>query len=59
MLSYAHGVSEQPLLGETVGRNLERTVTRVPDRDALVSCHQGLRYSYAEFDAAIGRLAAG
>jgi hypothetical protein len=41
--SYVHGASEIPLLGETIGRNLDRTVARVPDRDALVSVHQGIR----------------
>jgi fatty-acyl-CoA synthase len=59
MLSYAHGVSEEPLLGETIGSNLERTIARVPDADALISCHQGLRYSYAEFGEAVDRLAGG
>ena len=39
MLSYAHGAGEEPLLGETIGANLERTVARVPDADALVSVH--------------------
>jgi fatty-acyl-CoA synthase len=43
MLSYAHGAHPKPLLGETIGRNLERTIARVPDAEALVSCHQGLR----------------
>src|SRR5438270_12782078 len=59
MLSYAHGVCEQPLLGETIGHNLERTVTRAPDADALVSCHQGVRYTYAELSDAVDRLAGG
>ena len=43
MLSYAHGASTTPLLGETIGANLERTVARVPDAEALVSRHQGIR----------------
>jgi fatty-acyl-CoA synthase len=59
MLSYAHGAHEEPLLGETIGHNLERTVARVPEAEALVSCHQGLRYTYAEFNAAVDRLASG
>ena len=58
-LSYAHGASSVPLVGETVGENLERTAARFPDRDALVSCHQDLRYTYAELDADVNRLARG
>lgn len=57
--SYAHGASSTPLLGETIGANLERTATRVPDHDALVSVHQGLRYTYREFNAAVDQLAKG
>jgi len=59
MLSYAHGAYDEPLLGETIGHNLERTASRVPDVPALVSCHQGRAYTYGEFDAAVNRLAAG
>ncbi len=56
-LSYAHGACEEPLLGETIGHNLERTAARVPEADALICTHQDLRYTYAEFDAAVNRLA--
>ena len=59
MLSYAHGASAEPLLGETIGRSLERTIERVPDAEALVSCHQGARYTYAEFGEAVDCLARG
>jgi fatty-acyl-CoA synthase len=59
MLSYAHGVSPQPLLGETIGDNLVRTIARVPDAEALVSYRQGARYTYAEFGEAVDRLAGG
>ncbi len=59
MLSYAHGGGDRPLLGETIGDNFERTVARVPDSEALVSCHQGLRYTYAELNDAVDRLASG
>ncbi|HZP28555.1 MAG TPA: AMP-binding protein [Acidimicrobiia bacterium] len=57
--SYACGPATVPLVGETIGENLERTVARVPDREALVSRHQGLRYSYAELDAAVDEIARG
>ena len=59
MLSYTHGGCADPLLGETIGHNLERTIARVPDADALVCSHQGTRYTYAEFGEAVDRLAAG
>jgi fatty-acyl-CoA synthase len=59
MLSYAHGACEQPLLGETIGHNLDRTIARVPGAEALVSSHQGVRYTYAELGEAIDRLAGG
>ena len=47
-LSYLHGASETPLLGETIGANLRRTVARCPDRDALVVRSQGFRASYQD-----------
>ena len=58
-LSYEHGAFDKPLIGETIGHNLERTVARNPDGEALVSCHQDVRYSYAEFNEAVDRLASG
>jgi fatty-acyl-CoA synthase len=57
--SYVHGASPVPLLGETIGENLDRVVARVPDRDALVSVHQGVRLSYAQFHAAVEEVARG
>ncbi|MCC2669724.1 MAG: AMP-binding protein, partial [Armatimonadetes bacterium] len=47
-LSYLSGLSQIPLLGETIGDNFDRTVARCPDRDAVVVPHQRLRYTYAE-----------
>jgi fatty-acyl-CoA synthase len=47
-LSYVHGVDATPLLADTIGGALNRTAERFGDRDALVSCHQRLRYSYGE-----------
>jgi fatty-acyl-CoA synthase len=58
-LSYVHGASPVPLLGETIGENLDRTVARVPDRDALVSVHQGVCLTYAQFHAAVEEVARG
>jgi fatty-acyl-CoA synthase len=57
--SYSHGTSDVPLLGETIGENLARAVTRYPDRAALVSCHQDVRWTYGEFGDRVDRLAGG
>lgn len=46
--SYVSGPSQKPLLGETIGETLRRTVERFPDREALVSVHQGLRFTYRQ-----------
>jgi fatty-acyl-CoA synthase len=53
--SYASGTSTTPLLGDTIGGNLDRTVAAHGDREALVSVHQGLRYTYREFADAVER----
>jgi len=55
--SYAAGPTDVPLLQETIGDNLEATARRLPDHDALVVVHQGIRQTYAELDAATDRLA--
>jgi fatty-acyl-CoA synthase len=58
-LSYDNGTSAVPLLGQTIGDNLRETVRRFPDREALVSRHQGLRYTYAALDEAIDQVGRG
>ena len=59
MLSYASAISDVPLLGETIGANLERSVARFGDRDVLVDVAAGRRWTYAEFDHAVNRVALG
>lgn len=58
-LSYASGVSDVPLLGDTIGVNLDRTAARFPDREALVECATGRRWTYQEFVAEVDKLAIG
>src|SRR5450755_1898832 len=48
MLSYASGPSSLPLLGETIGENLRRTVLRHGDSEELVVPHQGYRATYRQ-----------
>ena len=55
--SYAKGPQPQPLLVETIGANLERTVAAHGERTALISRHQGIRLSYEELDAEVDRVA--
>ena len=57
--SYVHGVSAQPLLGDTVGTLLDRIAATHPDRPALVVRSQGIRLDYRQFHAEVERVAAG
>ncbi|MCS0635387.1 AMP-binding protein [Streptomyces sp. LP05-1] len=56
-LSYAHGTGGSPLTADTIGAHLARTAARRPDGEALVDLASGRRWSYAELDADVTRLA--
>ncbi|MFI9333553.1 AMP-binding protein [Streptomyces althioticus] len=56
-LSYSHGTGATPLLGDTVGANLDRAVAAWPDREALVDVESGRRWTYAEFAEQVDELA--
>ncbi|MFE7336077.1 AMP-binding protein [Streptomyces griseus] len=56
-LSYAHGTGDTALLGDTIGRNLDRTVAAHGDREALVDVASGRRWTYTEFAADVDELA--
>jgi fatty-acyl-CoA synthase len=57
--SYAHGTGETPLLGDTIGRNLDRAISAFADREAMVDLPSGRRWTYAEFGRAVDELALG
>jgi fatty-acyl-CoA synthase len=62
--SYVHGASSTPLLGETISALLRRIVDEGPNRPALVTRHQTVRWTYADLlrrseDLAIGLTALG
>ena len=59
MKSSARGGEYPALLRETIGANLERTVSAFPDREALVEVASGRRWTWAEFDADVNRVARG
>ncbi|HCA07504.1 AMP-binding protein [Chryseobacterium sp.] len=48
-LSYVYGASSIPLLGQTIGGNLKKTVEKYPNQEALVCVHQDYRATYQEF----------
>jgi len=55
--SHAVGRTDQPLIEQTLGDFFAAMAARQGPREALVSRHQGLRYSYAELHQATRRLA--
>ncbi|MGX1880565.1 AMP-binding protein [Streptomyces sp. NPDC055287] len=57
--SYTHGTGNTPLLGDTIGQNLDRAIAAYPEREALVDVAAGTRLTYAEFGAAVDQLARG
>jgi len=57
--SYVHGASDVPLLGKTIGQQFDETAERYGDREALVVCHQNVRWSYGEMKRQVDSLAAG
>jgi fatty-acyl-CoA synthase len=59
MESYAQGETEPALLEETIGANLEHTVAAFPDREALVECATGRRWTWREFDHDVDLVARG
>jgi len=58
-LSIATGETDLPLIHQTISANLDATVARFPDREAMVDCAVGKRWTYAAFAADVDRLARG
>lgn len=57
LLSHTVGETDVPLLEQTIPDNLDATVARFGDREALVDVQQGIRWTYAEFAGEVDRLA--
>jgi fatty-acyl-CoA synthase len=57
--SYTSGTSDVPLLGDTIGDNLDRTAAARPDAEALVDRTRGERFTWAQFVAEVDALALG
>lgn len=58
-VSHLVGPTEVPLLAETLGQSLARTVAAFPDNDALVDFYGDIHLSYQEFHRKVLRLASG
>ncbi|WP_222262621.1 AMP-binding protein [Modestobacter marinus] len=57
--SYSSGTSTVPLLGDTIGADLDRTAARVGDHEALVECATGRRWTYPQLVADVDACALG
>lgn len=57
--SHVIGASEPPLVEQTIGQALDLAARRWPSAEALVSCHQNVRLTWAELKAAADAFAAG
>jgi len=58
-LSYAFKGSEKPLIGKTIGDMFDDIADKYPGNDALVSLHQGVRYTYGELQNEVNKTAKG
>ncbi len=56
-LALAWGATDQPLIEQTIGACFDAMVARQPEHEALVSVHQGRRYSYRGLQQAARQLA--
>jgi fatty-acyl-CoA synthase len=54
--SYTSGISDEPLLGLTIGEAFEETVSRFPKNEA-VSKHQNIRYTYEQLEIRVNQCA--
>ena len=58
-LSYVHGASNTPFIGDAIGVHFDRIVERFSDRDALIVRHQQIRWTYRELKERVDAFAAG
>ena len=56
-MSYSRGATDTPLIEETIGAFFDAMIERFPDKEAVVSCHQGIRYTYLELQREVDRMA--
>ena len=59
LISYATGTSAVPLIGKTIGEMFDEIAARYPDTEAVVSVHEGIRWTYRELHERVEALARG
>lgn len=57
LMSYVHGASATPLIGQTIGRFFDQACARHAALEALVVCQQGARLTYGQLRAQVDALA--
>jgi fatty-acyl-CoA synthase len=57
--SYYCGPADSQLLYETIGNYFDSICEQFPDKEALVVCHQDVRWTYREFQRQVDSLATG
>jgi fatty-acyl-CoA synthase len=55
--AYVHGTGTTPLLGQTIGDMWDAVVAEHGGREALVSCHQDIRWTYSQLAEEVDRCA--
>ncbi|HEY8012178.1 MAG TPA: AMP-binding protein [Rudaea sp.] len=55
--SYVSGVSAVPLIGDTIGVHFDKVARAHADRDALIVCHQNIRWTYRDLRERVDNLA--
>ena len=58
-LSFVSGASTKPLIYRTIGNALQVTAETYPEQEALVVCHQDIRWTYQELNRRVDDFAAG
>src|ERR1700726_580627 len=58
-LSYVHGASGTPFIGDTIGVHFDRIAERFGDHDALIVRHQQIRWTYRQLKERVDAFAAG
>ena len=58
-LSFVSGASTKPLIYRTIGNALQVTAETYPEQEALVVCHQDVRWTYQELNRRVDDCAAG